>query len=428
MTHPLSRTPRKQASRKDSHNAAHRTDATGPQHAAPEPEIDQPLEILGGLSAKDFMRSYWQKKPLLVRQAFKDIRPPVSSAELKRMARRDDVESRLIWREDDQWQMQTGPFARLPMQRESDWTLLVQSIDLHNDAAARLMHRFNFIPAARLDDLMASIATEGGGVGPHFDSYDVFLIQARGRRRWKFGQQKDLSLVPDLPLKILASFQPREDVILEPGDMLYLPPHAAHDGISLSNDCMTLSVGFRAPQASTLAQGMLEAAAEQIAARSGAGSGLYADPPLPGPDFTSHYKDPSQSATAHAGEIPVQLIDATLEAIGKVRFDRKLASRYLGCWLTEPHPLAVFEPPADAESVVQTIFERKGRGHWEVDRRTRMLYESSHFYINGELAPLKAGPRLKSLADARALTILASDRTRMSEDILELLAQWYENG
>lgn len=416
MTHPPSRTPREQAAR--------RTGLTAPSRIV----VDQPLDILGGLSAKDFMHSYWQKKPLLVRQAFKGIHPPVSSAELKRMARRDDVESRLIWRENDQWQMQTGPFARLPTQRENDWTLLVQSIDLHSDAAAELMHRFNFIPAARLDDLMASIATQGGGVGPHFDSYDVFLIQAQGKRRWRFGQQKDLSLVPELSLKILARFQPKEDVVLEPGDMLYLPPHAAHDGTALSNDCMTLSVGFRAPQASMLAQGMLEAAAEQIAARSGAGAGLYADPPLPGPNLTAHYKDPSQPATPHAGEIPIQLIDATLNAIGKIRFERSLASRYLGCWLTEPHPLAVFEPPANAESVVQSIFDNKGLGHWTLDRRSRMLYESSHLYINGELAPLKASPRLKRLADNRSLTISGSDRSRVSEDTLELLAQWYEDG
>lgn len=390
--------------------------------------IDQPLDMLGGISARTFMQVYWQKKPLLVRQAFKNLRPPVPAAELKRMARRDDVESRLIWREHDQWQMQTGPFSRLPLQRDPDWTLLVQSIDLHSDAAADLMHQFRFIPAARLDDLMASIATEGGGVGPHFDSYDVFLIQAQGRRHWRFGQQDDLNLVPELALKILARFDPEEDAVLEPGDMLYLPPHAAHDGVSLTNDCMTLSVGFRAPQASSLAQGMLEAAAEQIAARNGSGSGLYADPPLPGPSLAHHYKDPSQSAVLQTGEIPEKLIEATLTAIRQVRFDRQLATRYLGCWLTEPHPLAVFEPPAEAETMVATLFSNRGRGHWKLDRRTRMLYASNQLYINGELAPLKASATLKALADKRALDILTIGRVKLSDNTLELLAQWYEDG
>ena len=391
-------------------------------------DLDAPCEMLGGISQKVFMRTYWQKKPLLIRQAFKSIKPPISVANLKRMARSDEVESRLIWREQGQWQMQSGPFGRLPAQRKPDWTLLVQSIDLHDDDAAELMHRFRFIPAARLDDLMVSIATQGGGVGPHFDSYDVFLIQAQGTRRWRFGQQKDLSLVPDLPLKILANFEPEHDVILEPGDMLYLPPHAAHDGISLSDDCMTLSVGFRAPEQSTLARGMLEAAAEQIAARSGAGSGMYADPPLPGPALSRPYKDPGQAATHQSAQIPANLIQATLEAIAQVKFDHALAARYLGCWLTEPHRLAVFEPPSEIDTICEQMLECQGAGQWKLDRRARMLYEGSSLYINGELAQVRTNRHLSQLADAREITLSAKQARTLNQDTLQCLEDWLAAG
>src|SRR5205823_11365489 len=133
------------------------------------------------------------------------------------------------------WQFRRGPFARraLPALSQPRWTLLVQGLDLHDDRAHALMQRFGFVPQARLDDLMASYATDGGGVGPHFDSYDVFLLQAQGRRRWSIGRQRDLRLQPDVPLKILAQFEPEQTFILEPGDMLYLPPRYAHDGVAV---------------------------------------------------------------------------------------------------------------------------------------------------------------------------------------------------
>ncbi|WP_415830141.1 cupin domain-containing protein, partial [Bordetella pseudohinzii] len=237
--------------------------------------LDQPLALLGGLSPNDFMRRHWQRKPLLIRQAIPGFKPPETLAALKKLARRDDVESRLIWREQGQWQMENGPFARLPKASEPDWTLLVQSVDLHSDAAAELMQRFRFVPDARLDDLMISIASDGGGVGPHFDSYDVFLLQAAGKRRWRYGRQKDLSLQPDLPLKILSRFEPEHEAVLEPGDMLYLPPQAAHDGVALGDDCMTISIGFRAPTQAALARGLLEAAADPAMARIGLLGGPY---------------------------------------------------------------------------------------------------------------------------------------------------------
>ncbi|MEN7520489.1 cupin domain-containing protein, partial [Bordetella pertussis] len=250
------------------------------------------LALLGGLAPADFMRRYWQRKPLLIRQAIPGFKPPASIAALRQLARRDDVEARLIWREQGQWNMENGPFARLPKAGEPDWTLLVQSVDLHHDAVSALLQQFRFIPDARLDDIMISVAGDGGGVGPHFDSYDVFLLQASGRRRWRYGRQKDLSLQPDLPLKILSRFEPEEEHVLEPGDMLYLPPQAAHDGVAEGGDCMTISIGFRAPSQAMLARGLLEAAADQVMARVGLLGGPYGEPPLPGARLDGLYRDP----------------------------------------------------------------------------------------------------------------------------------------
>lgn len=380
---------------------------------------NKPLAMLGGITPAEFMKTYWQKKPLLVRQAFPAFKSPVSVATLKKMAKADDVESRLIWREHGQWQMETGPFGRLPKVAEPDWTLLVQSVDIHNDAAASLMHQFRFVPDARLDDLMISLATTGGGVGPHFDSYDVFLLQAHGHRRWQFGQQKDLTLVPELPLKILKAFMPEQEFILEPGDMLYLPPQAAHDGVAL-DECMTISIGFRAPDEAALARGMLEAAADQVLARLGLGGGPYAEPALPGPSLSNLYRDPKQVATAKPAELPEQLVQAALHAVSKIRFDDALATRFLGCWLTEPNQAAVFEPQDDIDEDFGT--------HWLLDRRTRMIYRGNQLFINGEVAPCKPEPGLKLLADQRVLSMDTRVAATLSDQALDALEDWVNAG
>src|SRR5690606_20654495 len=153
-------------------------------------DLHSPSALLGGHSPDDFMRNYWQRKPLLIRQAIPHFKPPLPATAIRRLARRDDVESRLIRRENGQWQIKNGPFSRFPGADKPDWTLLVQGVDLHDEATAELMHRFRCISDARLDDTIVSIAGDGGGVGPHFDSYDVFLLQASGRRRWRISQQK----------------------------------------------------------------------------------------------------------------------------------------------------------------------------------------------------------------------------------------------
>ncbi|ANY17201.1 cupin [Bordetella pseudohinzii] len=387
--------------------------------------LDQPLALLGGLSPNDFMRRHWQRKPLLIRQAIPGFKPPETLAALKKLARRDDVESRLIWREQGQWQMENGPFARLPKASEPDWTLLVQSVDLHSDAAAELMQRFRFVPDARLDDLMISIASDGGGVGPHFDSYDVFLLQAAGKRRWRYGRQKDLSLQPDLPLKILSRFEPEHEAVLEPGDMLYLPPQAAHDGVALGDDCMTISIGFRAPTQAALARGLLEAAADQAMARIGLLGGPYGEPALPGPRLDGLYRDPGQAATRHPAALPDALVQATLDTLSKLRFDDALAARFLGCWLTEPSQLAVFDSP---EASVDLEDGWPAQGRLVLDRRSRMLYRGKQLFINGETAMAPAEAALKQLADARALDCGDPRCARLSDEARSCLADWLDAG
>jgi 50S ribosomal protein L16 3-hydroxylase len=196
--------------------------------------------------------------------------------------------------------MKSGPIKQVPIKEKKDWTLLVQGVNLHNQQADELLRQFRFIPDARLDDLMISYAADGGGVGPHYDSYDVFLLQAHGQRRWKIGAQQDLSLVEGMPLKILSNFKPEEEFVLEPGDMLYLPPQYAHDGIAIG-ECMTYSVGFRAPAFQELGEAFLHFMSESI-------------------DLPGRYSDPDLKATTKPAEIGNELLETVAEQIAKVQF------------------------------------------------------------------------------------------------------------
>lgn len=385
---------------------------------------ETPLELLGGLSPAAFMKKHWQRKPLLVRQAIPGFRPPLSIADVRELVRRDEVESRLIWQDGGEWKMKPGPFARLPAMRRGGWTVLAQNTDAHDDGMAELLHRFRFIPDARLDDAMVSVASDGGGVGPHFDSYDVFLLQAHGRRRWRISAQRDLALEEGLPLKILKHFQPEQEYVLEPGDMLYLPPHVAHDGIA-EGECMTVSIGFRAPTLATLARGVLETAGDQLMARIGEDAGLYGDRPAPGPKLDKRYGDRGLKAASHPARLPDELVRAALEAAQQVRFDEALASRFLGQWLTEPSPAAWFEPASAELDLVQ---DWPLEGALVPDRCTRLMYRGSDLYINGELAELPAGPALRALADDRRLDCRGRHGRRLKPDELNMLGDWLAQG
>jgi len=214
---------------------------------------DIPLQILGGISAREFLRDYWQKRPLLIRQAIPDFQSPISPDELAGLSLEEEVESRLIIEHGESpWELRRGPFAEDTYQQlpERDWTLLVQAVDQLVPEVADLIEHFRFLPNWRIDDVMISYAAPGGGVGPHFDNYDVFLLQAHGQRRWRIGQMCDSEspMLSHGDLRILAEFESTDEWVLEPGDMLYLPPRLAHFGTA-EDACMTYSVGFRAPSA-----------------------------------------------------------------------------------------------------------------------------------------------------------------------------------
>jgi 50S ribosomal protein L16 3-hydroxylase len=386
--------------------------------------LKQPLALLGGLTPEQFMRDYWQRKPLLIRQAMPGFTHSLSLRDIRELVKREEVESRMIWHDDKGWHMKQGPLSRLPSASKPNWTVLAQSVDLHDDNTAALMHQFRFIADARLDDVMISIASQGGGVGPHFDSYDVFLLQAHGRRHWRISQQADLTLEPGLPLKILKNFAPDEEYVLEPGDMLYLPPHVAHDGIAL-DDCMTISVGFRAPTLATLACGMLEAANDQIMANLGDTGGLYALPVLPGPVLSQTYKDPGTSATNQPARVPDGLVDATLKAVRKVRFNQALASRFLGQWITEPSAAALFEPN---DGPIDLVDAMPCTGVLKLDRCSRMAYRGKALFINGEVAAVPASAPLRRLADDRSLNLALATAHKLAGDEREMLSMWLEEG
>jgi 50S ribosomal protein L16 3-hydroxylase len=362
------------------------------------------LPLLGGLSPQQFMRRHWQKKPLLVRQALPGAAPPLPRSELFALAGSDAVESRLVVHGNDGWTLRHGPLPRraLPPLAQTRWTLLVQGLDLHLQSAHELLARFRFVPDARLDDLMLSYASDGGGVGPHLDSYDVFLIQVHGRRRWRIGRAKDRSCVDGLPLKILRHFQPEQEWLLEPGDMLYLPPLWAHDGVAVG-ECMTASVGFRAPGPAELARELLARLAQDV--EPAAGERLYGDA--------------GQDATTAPGAIPPALQAFAGEALQKALRDPQALERALGEWLTEPKARVWFDPPA-----------RRGAlsGGLVLDRRTRMMYDTRHVFINGE--SFRAGGLdarlLRQLADRRGLD--AAEVASFSADARATLDDWADAG
>ncbi|WP_323017640.1 JmjC domain-containing protein [Castellaniella sp.] len=391
--------------------------------AYPTPDIDQPTPLLGGLTPREFMRDYWQKKPLLIRQAIPGFQPSVTIRDVQTLARREEVESRLITHGDKGWSLKHGPFRGFPPASQPKWTLLVQGVDLHDDESAALLRQFRFISDARLDDLMVSIATDGGGVGPHVDSYDVFLLQGLGRRRWRTSNQADRALVPDLPLKILADFQPDADDILEPGDMLYLPPHVCHDGVAVGNGCMTLSIGFRVPSQATLARGLLESAADQLSAQHLGDPGLYGHPCLPGPDLSALYTDADIPATRQPAALPDQLVQATLDTLQRVRLDQAVAARFLGQWLTSLPDNALFDPADVSVSLAAAVPET---GHLTLDRCTRLMYSGAQLFINGEVAEQACEPALAALADQRSLP--AAELQGLAPTTLALLDEWLQEG
>ena len=343
--------------------------------------------FFAGLSDSEFLRRHWQKKPLLARGALREYAGAFSRDELFDLAQRDDIESRIVHRVRGRWRVDHGPFTSRDFRRlpRTGWTLLVQGVELALSRAARLLREFAFLPYARLDDVMVSYAVPGGGVGPHFDSYDVFLVQAAGERRWRVSGEPDLTLVPDAPLKILRRFTPDREWTVASGDVLYLPPRFAHDGVAVS-ECITCSVGFRAPATQELAARFLEFMQDRL-------------------QLEGRYSDRGLSPTAQPARIPTAMLAHAARALDKVRWSRGDVLEFLGRYLSEPKNSVVFERPArplKAAEFARRVTERGGT----LAPVTRMLFYGNHIFINGEVAIADADARrvLAQLANARELT------------------------
>ena len=274
--------------------------------------------LLGGLGAQRFLRRHWQKMPLLVRGALAGFPGLLSPAQLMKLACRDDVRARLVIRHGSEWEVHEGPLtaARLRKLPARGWSVLVHDVNLVDTRARALLDLFDFIPFARLDDLMVSYAPAGGGVGPHFDSYDVFLLQGPGRRRWRVSHQTDLSLRENAPLKLLRAFRSQGEAVLQAGDMLYVPPGWAHDGVAVEA-CMTYSIGFRAPQWHELGVNFLRYLEDRLQL-----AGLYTDPDL------KTQRTPAQIAPS--------MLQQVARHIAEIRWSAKDVTAFLGQYLTEP--------------------------------------------------------------------------------------------
>ncbi|MGH8739337.1 MAG: JmjC domain-containing protein [Burkholderiales bacterium] len=326
--------------------------------------------LLGGLSAREFLRRHWQKRPLFVPGALPGFAGVIERRALAALAARDDVESRVVERRGRRWHTAHGPFTRIGAKRRN-WTLLVSGVNLHVPAADALLRSFSFIPQARLDDVMVSYAAPGGGVGPHVDSYDVFLLQGPGRRVWTVGKSVYRT---------------------GPGDLLYLPPGLEHNGVAL-DACYTYSIGFRAPRGAELGAAFLDWLHER---------GL--------PDAV--YRDPGLAPVARPARLPPEMIRFAFEILRRIRFSRGDVAEFLGRYLSAPKPQVVF----------QGSNARGGRVC--LDPKTQLLYSGSRFFMNGEGFSVPRAHRalLRELADRREM-----DAGRLAVQA-KLIREWQRAG
>jgi len=363
--------------------------------------------LLGGLSVQEFLRDYWQKKPLLIRNAMPGFNGLLNPQQLVELACTEDVQARLVTQPRGKFALQQSPFSPEDFSGfgKTKWSVLVQGVNHHLPEAAELIEHFSFIPHARLDDLMVSYAPKGGGVGPHFDAYDVFLLQGVGHRRWQISTQADQTLIEGAPLRILKDFRIEQEWILGAGDMLYLPPQCAHNGIA-EDDCMTYSIGFRTPAYQELAEQFLVYLQDRICI-----DGMYADPDL--------------KTQKHPSEISSAMLRQVDQAIKQVRWDKEDIASFLGCYLSEPKPHIFFDAPEKPLSAAQFKQAAKKRG-LRFDLKTQMLCYSHWVFMNGESYAVSAQdfPLLRDFADLRALPNLPD----CSAETLALLHEWYLDG
>lgn len=376
--------------------------------------------LLGGLTPRRFLERHWQKKPLLIRNAFPRFTPPLTPEELAGLACETGVESRLVMqtRRAPGWKLRQGPFRHkdftgLPRSR---WTLLVQDVDKHVPAVSRLLDPFRFIPNWRIDDVMASYAADGGSVGPHVDAYDVFLLQAQGMRRWDIhsGPQEELTL-PGLELKQVRRFTPEESWLLMPGDMLYLPPGMAHHGVAFG-DCITFSIGFRAPTHAEMLADFTSLLLQQAA-------------------HGVHYTDPNLLPASHPGEIPAA---ARARARRMLRAELKPSDETLDVWfgrfMTEPKPWLKPNPPArrtDSAKLHYALVKGK-RLDWHPAVRVAWFSAKRicHLFVDGEHHPLshKLAGFAALMGDSRGFSAKQLLRLLDNPQVCRLLLQWLDAG
>jgi len=333
-------------------------------------------QLLGGLTPREFLRRYWQKRPLLVRGALPGFGAVVTKSALATLAARDDVESRIVERRGGRRNTRQGPFERVNLGK-SNATLLVNGVNLHVPGADALLQRFNFVPQARLDDVMVSYATPGGGVGPHVDFYDVFLLQGPGRRAWRVENKR---------------------FVVEAGDLLYLPPGVRHDGVALE-PCFTYSIGFRAPRGAELGAAFLDWLHERG---------------LP----QAEYRDPGLAPASRPGRIPGEMVSFAERLLKRITWSRRDIERFLGEYLSEPKPHVVFKPGAGRRALARSLVR--------LDPKTRLLYSGARFFINGEsieLSERNATP-LRELADRR----VAQGARLAGSRLGGLISHWHELG
>ncbi|MGY1520006.1 JmjC domain-containing protein [Luteimonas sp. A482] len=346
------------------------------------------------MSPARFLRDYWQKRPLLVRGAFPDFVSPIEPEDLAGLACEEMALSRLIRhdRAKDAWQVQTGPFPEelFPTLGERDWTLLVQDVDKWDADVAGLLEHFSFIPRWRIDDIMVSFAATGGSVGAHIDQYDVFLLQAKGHRRWQIdaGPNPPLEFRDDVELKLLREFSPTHDWVLGPGDMLYLPPGVPHHGVA-EDPCLTLSVGMRAPSAAEL-------------------MGDYIDTLAAAADDALRYGDADLAPAKDPWEIDAEAMGRVVEALNALRFrDPDLLGDWFGRFITQYRSAEVAAPDAEARSRIEI--------EWSLDHDGGVLQR--HSYARMAWRRAADGGRLYVSGQDLAMPVRDAQRIAGSEQI-----------
>jgi 50S ribosomal protein L16 3-hydroxylase len=352
--------------------------------------LNRKTHILGKTSVNDFLKNYWQKKPLLIKNAIPNFVSPITESDLCIIAQNEEAVSRLIEHKQGIWQVKYGPFKKsdLPKKTNIPWTILVQNINHYFPFAESFLNLFKFIPYARLDDLMISYATKKGSVGPHFDSYDVFLFQAQGAREWKISDQKKFTLDKKSSIKIITNFKSKNSWVLKPGDMLYLPPNIGHWGISQSDDCVTYSIGFRAPGTFEIQSKFLDFIQDHLITNE-----------------NEIYKDPNLTPQKNPAEISSNMTKAMRNIVDRLRWDKSSINHFIGQLLSEPIESSIFETrkPLSLKAFEKRIVNKT----LKLNSKTRMLFIKNNFYVNGEFIKIdkKYTPFLKQLANDREISL-----------------------